>query len=236
MSIAPARPEPLDLVRDCGTCPLRPCRADASPLAYLPSCPISRRLLLGAGKHLYRTRDEAGGLLHVVLGGDLKLYRRGRNGCQHVIDFPAAGGWLGLDCIGQHVHDTSALALTDCVIAVVPYGRLMARMEQQPAAAEAFGRVLGDAFARRQRHGAMLRGGGAAQRVALFLLQRAPPGRDGSLPMSRQDIADYLALTPSTVSRVLAALRHRGWLELARRRYVLPDRGRLEQVAAGAPP
>jgi CRP/FNR family nitrogen fixation transcriptional regulator len=49
------------------------------------------------------------------------------------------------------------------------------------------------------------------------------------LPMSRYDIADYLALSVETVSRTLTALRRRRVIALpGARRVSIMDRGRLE--------
>jgi CRP/FNR family nitrogen fixation transcriptional regulator len=53
----------------------------------------------------------------------------------------------------------------------------------------------------------------AQERVSSFLLEMAGRARASAeldLPMSRQDIADYLGLTIETVSRTLSHLEHRG--------------------------
>jgi CRP/FNR family transcriptional regulator len=223
-----------DGARDCGTCTLRPLCAEPTP-RHQRACLIGRRMRLDSGEHLFRAGDAVSGVLCVVIAGHFKLYQHGYNGCQRVIDFPGPGDWLGLDGVGQQLHQAGALALTDCEVAVVPHARLMTLLEQRPRGAEAFSHLLGAELARRQRHGAMLRSAAAAQRVALFLLQRAPPGQEGSIPMLRLDLADYLALTPSTVSRVLATLRRRGWLQLAQRRFTLPVRAAVELLASGTP-
>jgi CRP/FNR family transcriptional regulator, nitrogen fixation regulation protein len=71
----------------------------------------------------------------------------------------------------------------------------------------------------------------AQERVASFLLEMADRGLAGNiieLPMSRQDIADYLGLTIETVSRTLTALENRAAIEVpSSRRIVLRSRSAL---------
>jgi CRP-like cAMP-binding protein len=64
----------------------------------------------------------------------------------------------------------------------------------------------------------------AEERVAGFLLEmadRVASGGTVELPMSRQDIADYLGLTIETVSRTLKLLEDAAAIEVARRRRIL---------------
>jgi CRP/FNR family nitrogen fixation transcriptional regulator len=74
----------------------------------------------------------------------------------------------------------------------------------------------------------------AKERVVGFLLEmteRIPGGSHLELPMTRQDIADYLGLTMETVSRTLADLENSSAIELASaRRIVLRDRGALGRL------
>ena len=71
----------------------------------------------------------------------------------------------------------------------------------------------------------------AEERLASFLIEmalRGPEGNEIQLPMSRQDIADYLGLTIETVSRTLSHLEVKA--AIARptsRRIVLRNRGAL---------
>ena len=63
------------------------------------------------------------------------------------------------------------------------------------------------------------------------MADRLGNGNDFDLPMSRQDIADYLGLTIETVSRTLTALESAATIEVPNaRRIVLRDRSRLRRL------
>jgi len=56
-------------------------------------------------------------------------------------------------------------------------------------------------------------------------------GEDFYLPMSRQDIASYLALAPETISRLFARLRDDGLIEVERKRLRILDYRALSQIS-----
>ena len=72
--------------------------------------------------------------------------------------------------------------------------------------------------------------------MAAFLLEmagRMPASDEVELPMSRQDIADYLGLTIETVSRTLTQLENSAAIALpASRRVVLRNRAALQRLNA----
>jgi CRP-like cAMP-binding protein len=76
----------------------------------------------------------------------------------------------------------------------------------------------------------------AQERVAGFLMEmstRNSGANEVDLPMSRQDIADYLGLTIETVSRTLSQLENCGTIAVpSARRIVLRSRGALNRLNA----
>ena len=76
----------------------------------------------------------------------------------------------------------------------------------------------------------------AEERVAVFLMdmaRRASKTAAVDLPMSRQDIADYLGLTIETVSRTFTQLEQDGLIALpTSRRVELCNYNALEQLSA----
>jgi hypothetical protein len=76
----------------------------------------------------------------------------------------------------------------------------------------------------------------AHERVATFLLEmseRVSAGNAVELPMSRQDVADYLGLTIETVSRTLSHMESLATIEVpSSRRIVLRNRAALSRLNA----
>lgn len=83
------------------------------------------------------------------------------------------------------------------------------------------------------RHIATLGRLDSTERVTLFLAQmavRSPGPGPVRLPMSREDIADYLGLNAETVSRILSRVKKSGLVRfLSPTEYVIPDMKAVER-------
>lgn len=78
------------------------------------------------------------------------------------------------------------------------------------------------------------------QRIARALLRlmrsagvKRPDGILIDIPLSRQNIADYVGTTPYTVSRTLSAWEKKGWIRSGRERIVIMDPHALVAFAEG---
>ncbi len=235
---APLHGTDHDMEARCAACTLSPLCLDQRP-ADPYACLTSRRLHLRRGEELFHMHDSVREHLFFVRSGYLKLYQVNQDGQQRIIEFPTTDDWLGLDVLVHQRQHACAVALTDCVLDALPYDRLAQRLAAQPRSADLFGHILGREIGRQQALAQMLRCATASQRVAMFLLRmtRAPGASQqaAALPMSRQDIGDYLSLTPATVSRVLSTFRRLGWLENRQRAISLLQPERIRAVADGAP-
>ena len=119
------------------------------------------------------------------------------------------------------------------LVACYPRHRAEALAESDAAVGRGIRQLAFESIERLQRRALLLGCNSAMQKVSAFLLEMGT--RCGSishepipLPMTRYDIADYLALRVETVSRTLSALRRQGAIALAGTRSVrIIDRRRL---------
>jgi CRP/FNR family nitrogen fixation transcriptional regulator len=126
-----------------------------------------------------------------------------------------------------------AEAVADAKVVVVKRGAIAALAGRDPAIGRALFALTGREL-RRAQDRVLLLVKSAQERVASFLLEmaeRAGAGNTIELPMSRQDIADYLGLTIETVSRTLTGLESAATIEVpASRRIVLRNRSALSRL------
>ena len=129
-----------------------------------------------------------------------------------------------------------AEALTDSVVIVAKRNALVTLASRDAELARELWTHTAGELQRAQDHLLLLGRKKAQERVATFLLDMA--GRRQSdiivdLPMSRQDIADYLGLTIETVSRTLTRLEGDAAIEIpTSRRIVLRDKRALGRLNA----
>jgi CRP/FNR family transcriptional regulator, nitrogen fixation regulation protein len=175
--------------------------------------------------------SEPADYLYKVVSGTVRTYKVLNDGRRQVGAFYLAGDIFGLETGEEHTF--SAEAITECEVLVIRRSALMALAARDHDVARELWTITSTELRRVQDH-IMLLVKSAQGRVAAFLLEmsdRIPAGNAVELPMSRQDIADYLGLTIETVSRTLTALEHAATIELpSSRRIVLRNRSALNAL------
>jgi CRP/FNR family nitrogen fixation transcriptional regulator len=121
----------------------------------------------------------------------------------------------------------------ETVLASYPGGRVEQLAERDPQFARELRDVAFQSLTRSQDQLLILGGITALEKVGSFLLSLAGRASDTreqvELPVSRYDIADYLAVSVETVCRSITDLQHRGVITLAGKRTVkFLNRGALE--------
>lgn len=176
-------------------------------------------------------QDEDADLIYLVVSGAVRTTSVMRDGRRQIGEFYYAGDVFGLE--PGEAHRFSAEALCDAEVVVMKAHAL------RTAGETAFQRLVWAAASREldraQEHVLLLGRKTACERVASFLVDLASRGRAEavSMPMGRQDMADYLGLTIETVSRTLTQLQSRQVVEFAGlRQFRIADAAALTRMAA----
>jgi len=182
------------------------------------------------GEEIYGEAEPAD-YLYKVIKGSVRAYKVLHDGRRQICAFYLPGDIFGFEA-GEE-HSFSAEAIAPSTILLVKRNAVTALATKDPAIARQLWTVTTAELQKMQDH-VMLLIKNAQERVVSFLLQMAQhgPGADEiELPMSRQDIADYLGLTIETVSRTLTQLETRATIALpTSRRIVLRDRSLLDRL------
>ena len=199
----------------------------AAILSFPASAPPAQPLNVAQDSSIYEEGDDAVCYYRLV-SGVVRTCRFSADGRRHIDAFYKPGEVFGIELGAE--HHFSAEAVTDCVI--IPCRRTS--MEEAAALQQLYTYAM-QQLERARAHSQLLGRCSAAQRLAAFLLEIAAGRSSGeiTLPMTRQDIADFLGLTIETVSRTLAQFEKNGVIRLRAARLIeLRNRMGLEELAA----
>lgn len=176
-------------------------------------------------------QGEPAEYLYKVVSGNVRTCKVTADGRRQIGGFYLPGDIFGLETGESHVF--SAEAIGQATVIVVKRKPLMALARHDGEVARQLWASTAAELNRAQAR-LLLLIKSAQERVAGFLLEMAArgPRRDTiDLPMTRQDIAEYLGLTIETVSRTFTSMQDAALIELAAsRRVLLCNRPALEQL------
>jgi CRP/FNR family nitrogen fixation transcriptional regulator len=163
-----------------------------------------------------------------VISGAVRSFRLLSDGRRQICEFYLPGDIFGIELGAERLATAEALAESVLLVA-----RRSALLDgDRPMASQLWKLAVGE-LQRSQDHVLTLGRRSASERVVSFLIDLADRlgiREDLELPMSRQDIADYLGLTIETVSRTLTQLQAAGLIKVGgcrsirlRRRAALAD-------------
>jgi CRP/FNR family nitrogen fixation transcriptional regulator len=182
-------------------------------------------------RQLYAEGDDARSFYKVV-SGVVRTCRFLSDGRRQIDAFHMEGDVFGFEAGAD--HRMSAEAVSDCTVIAYRRRGLEAIVFHDDRLGNWFFAHAMTSLALAREHSLLLGRGSAAQKIAVFLQEIADrEGNDNAadLPMSRQDIADYLGLTIETVSRTLSQLERDGIIALpTARRVELKDRRALRTL------
>jgi CRP-like cAMP-binding protein len=158
------------------------------------------------------SQDEMVDYWYQLAGGAARKCTQMLDGRRQIVDFLLPGDLFGLHAGARHDCSVECVAPNTTVVRY-HRPRMESLMESDPQLARRVREIAFESIYRMQSRTILLGCGRALERVGGFLLEMADRRieTDGTvaLPMSRYDIADYLAIAVETVSRSLTTLRSR---------------------------
>jgi CRP/FNR family transcriptional regulator len=186
----------------------------SSPRLVRELMETGRRLRIRAGEVLFRDGDAVTDVF-CVAAGNLVVTRHAENGERQIIAFLFPGDFLGMTFAA--LHNTGAEALTEAEVWALPQATMRRGIETRPDLGFAFAEMATRIIASEIDVIFSLGRKNARARVASFILYLrrrqellGRPVAPVQMPMTRQDIADFLGLTMETVSRSFSQLRAEG--------------------------
>ena len=184
------------------------------------------------GAEIFRQGAAACSVYRIV-SGVVRTTRLAEDGRRQIGDFHFPGELLGLEEADEHAF--AAEALGQCEVVVIRRPVLERTAAENLSVANALRHAGAERLRKMQRHLIQIGRKSAIERVATVLAQFARHAEEEvvDLPMSRQDIADYLGLTIETVSRMISQLQASKVIRLTTLRQMrICDPQALRQLAA----
>jgi CRP/FNR family nitrogen fixation transcriptional regulator len=183
-------------------------------------------------EEIYPQQGSVGCWYRVISGAARRFILRA-DGRRQTVDLLLPGDFFGFGVRGMHAFTAEAI-VADTVIARYSASRIETLAASDPRAARELSGIVVSAMSRLHSLLLILGRTTAEQKVGSFLLHMQERVGSGAvdrltLPVTRYDVADYLALSVETVSRALTGLKERGVISLSGPRKIgIIDRDALE--------
>ena len=193
--------------------------------------------IMGAPRPYQRNEEiygagEPAEYLYKVVEGAVRTLTILDDGRRQVSAFYLPSDYFGLEA--GNCHSCSCEAIGTAKVLIFKRSAVLALANRDSSVARELWEITAADLVRAQDH-ILLLIKSAQERVGSFLLaiaRRAKAATELDLPMSRQDIADYLGLTIETVSRTLTNFETSGYISLPTSRHVvLRSRFALERLS-----
>ena len=184
--------------------------------------PIGAVMKVRRGRQVF-AEGEPAAHWYWLASGAVQVCSFAEDGRRQVAELVLPGDLFGLEACAR--RGATAEAARDAVVVAYPRARAEALVDADPRLARAFREVACGRLSHAQARLFRLGKTSALARVASLLLEmgeRCRRAADGAvdLPVTRDDMADYLGLTSETVSRALTELRRRGAIALPARQSI----------------
>jgi len=200
---------------------------------------LKRKQPFQSGQHLFRPGDKSASIF-AVRSGALKSYCITEDGDEQVLGFTLPGELVGLDGLAGEHYASASVALETSSVCELPFNQLEELCHQLPGLQKQMMRLVGKEISSDQHMLMLLGKRNAEERLASFLLSlssrysaRGLSADEFNLPMSRQDIGNYLGLAIETVSRLFAHFQDEKLLKVNRKQIKILDQAALKSMVEG---
>ena len=194
---------------------------------------VTRPIHAEKGGLIYRP-EEVSQTLYIVNTGQVRLYHLGDDGKERVLRVLNPGDFIGeIALFTDEIHQDYAEATKTTELCTISRTALTELLDRLPPLALSLLSALAVRLRTAERQATLLAIPDALPRLGGYLLTLTDQ-RVGTytLPMSKQDLAAYLGMTPESLSRKLKQLATQGIIETVGRRQIkLLDVAALQAVA-----
>lgn len=204
---------------DCSSCPrakkgtLSSCQNEN--LALLSASKVSQRYR--KGQIIYAQGSPCQGL-HCIYQGKVKITKVAGDGKEQIIRLSTSGDIIGVcTLLSETTYLTSAVALEDCVVCLLPRQDVLALIQSNPQVAGALMKQLSQALNSSDERVLTMAYKPVRERLAesLLLLQDTyreseADGEEFTIAISREDLASLVGTAKETTSRLLSELKEEG--------------------------
>lgn len=225
----------------CETCGVRrlclPVSLDSEDLNTVSRMVKAHRLLQG-NEFIYHIGDEFRSL-YAIRSGAVKTYGLTSDGKEQITGFHLSGELVGMDAISDHIHSCNAVTLEETEVCEIPFDQLEVLTQKIPSLMHELTCIMSREIHAEEDMLIMIGKMRSTQRIACFLqnLYHRERQRGGGidsirLPMSREDVGNYLGLTVETVSRKLSSLQDQGVIQIEKRHIKFLDTAALGRLCS----
>ena len=180
------------------------------------------------GAFLFFQFDQAEAF-YLVRKGTIAIQLENLDGRELVINEMRAGDCFGeLGLLIEQTHSTSASAMEDSIVLVIPRLTFLSVLKQEPLLTMRLLEITAQRLQDSSRREEALAFHDAQQRLAgLLLALDAAASEKGYLSLSQEELAQRAGLTRQTVAAILGRWRRSGWLLTGRGHIMVLNRREL---------
>ncbi len=195
---------------------------------------IKRRIQLERGEHLIQ-QGQAFNSYYAVREGAFKSYTVSRDGREQIWGFYFVGEMFGFVGADTDQFPYSVCALEPSIVCEISFSKLMQLTAKIPALQKQMLKLISHRFITDL---STPRNHSAEKRLASFLLSLSSRFKksgqssvDFRLPLTRQEMANYLGITIETTSRLLTRFSSQGVVEVRGKHFIIHDLRYLQKLA-----